>query len=124
MGVADPYTPTSRVVARREAILSRLLFCLLSPRHPAEWCLARRLGTPAGQYGALGYDLRRMRMRPKVQNVTQVRASVGALPARRVLLILVAHSLDQLGHELRYDTGRHLPAGASSNGRPKLLLTG
>ncbi len=114
MGMSDPNRPASGVLARREEILSRLLFCLLSVRQPAQRCLARRLAIPAGQYRVLGYDERRMRMPSRVQNVTQVRASIHALPARRALLILVAHSLSQLGHELRYDTGRSLPAGSST----------
>lgn len=112
-GTGDPRREATASMFRRERVLAKLAVLFLASTDPSRPCLAGRLHIPPHQHSVLGYDARRQRRGFRSPNSREFGAILTAIPARRAVTLLVAHTLGLLGTELRYATGAVIPPGRS-----------
>ena len=112
-GLGDPHKAVTEEVRHQEKAMLNLAALFLSSPNSVKPCLVEKLLIPPHQHRVLGYDRRRHRQSLKNPGGPAVRMQLPAIQARRVMLILTAHTLGRLSVDLRYETGARVPPGRS-----------
>lgn len=114
-GLGDPHKAVSEEVRNREKAMLNLAALFLSSPNSVKPCLVEQVLIPPHQHRVLGYDRRRHRRSLMNPGGRIVRMQLPAIQARRVMLILTAHTLGQLDADLRYETGARIPSYQSDD---------
>lgn len=111
-GIGDPCVVPQGVAVASEHVFADLAPLFLTARTSGQLCLAEALHVPRYQHHVFGYD-RRRQGREVNGSFKRLRWRLSSIQARRIVLILVAHTLGVLDVDLRFATGAKLPAGRS-----------
>lgn len=111
-GMGDPRKYPQGTDIQREHLLFKLAPLFITVPQSGASCLAETLKTHPHQYRVFGYN--RKKQGGYINgSFNKICWRLPSIQARRNVLILVAHTLGELGIDLRFETGSRIPLGDS-----------